>query len=304
MTKLDSNAYKFALISVFLWSTVATAFKFSLKYLSPELLVLYASLTSLIILFIILFIQNKINQVFKHIRDNLLLVLTLGIINPFLYYLVLFKAYDLLPAQEAQAINYTWALMLAFLSVPFLKQKLRLADIVAGIICYFGVLIIATKGEPFSLNFSNMDGVFLALFSTVLWAIYWIFNTKVKADPVVSLFANFLVATPFILVYCLINTDMVFPEATGLLAAIYVGLFEMGITFLFWLKAMQSATNTSKIANLIFISPFISLIFIYFILGEEIYISTLFGLGFIILGLLLQSSKKFNKENKKQEKVN
>ena len=90
----------------------------------------------------------------------------------------MFKAYDLLPAQEAQAINYTWALMLAFLSVIFLKQKLTVKDIFAGIICYFGVLIISTKGEPFSLNFSNIDGVLLALLSTVLWSMYWIINTK------------------------------------------------------------------------------------------------------------------------------
>lgn len=198
-----------------------------------------------------------------------------------------------MPAQEAQAINYTWALMLAFLSVPFLKQKLRLADIVAGIICYFGVLIIATKGEPFSLNFSNMDGVLLALLSTILWSLYWIFNTKSKSDSVVSLFCNFLFATPMILIYCLFTQDIVIPETKGLLSAIYVGLFEMGITFLFWQKAMQYAQNTSKIANLIFISPFISLIFIYFILNEPIYISTLFGLGFIIFGLVIQTTKKF-----------
>ena len=301
MLKSNSNAYKYALISVFLWSTVATAFKFSLQYLSPEQLVLYASLTSLIVLFIVLIVKNKLNQVFPYIKDNKFLILVLGIINPFLYYLVLFKAYDLLPAQEAQAINYTWALMLAFLSVPFLKQKLRFVDIVAGIICYFGVLIISTKGEPFSLSFSNTHGVFLALLSTILWALYWIFNTKSKADPIVSLFSNFLFATPLILIYCISTQAMIFPQFTGILGAIYVGLFEMGITFLFWLKAMQNTTNTSKIANLIFISPFISLIFIYFILGEAIYISTLFGLGFIILGLVIQSSKKFNR--KEQEKA-
>ena len=301
MLKSNSNAYKYALISVFLWSTVATAFKFSLQYLSPEQLVLYASLTSLIVLFIVLIVKNKLNQVFPYIKDNKFLILVLGIINPFLYYLVLFKAYDLLPAQEAQAINYTWALMLAFLSVPFLKQKLRFVDIVAGIICYFGVLIISTKGEPFSLSFSNTHGVFLALLSTILWALYWIFNTKSKADPIVSLFSNFLFATPLILIYCISTQAMIFPQFTGILGAIYVGLFEMGITFLFWLKAMQNAENTSKIANLIFISPFISLIFIYFILGEAIYISTLFGLGFIILGLVIQSSKKFNR--KEQEKA-
>lgn len=291
--KSNQIAYKYALIAVLLWSTVATAFKFSLQYLSPEELVLCASLTSLLILFIVLIIEKKINQVIPHIKSNFLNILILGSINPFLYYLVLFKAYDLLPAQEAQAINYTWALMLAFLSVPLLKQKLSLSDIVAGIVCYFGVLIISTKGDPFALSFSNLEGVFLALLSTVLWSLYWIFNTKSKADTVVSLFSNFLFATPIIIIYFILTQPINSLEVNGVLGAIYVGLFEMGITFLFWLKAMQSTTNTSKIANLIFISPFISLIFIYFILNEPIYISTLFGLGFIIFGLIIQSYKNF-----------
>ena len=215
----------------------------------------------------------------------------MGAINPFLYYLVLFKAYDLLPAQEAQAINYTWALMLTFLSVPLLKQKLSLSDIVAGIICYFGVLIISTKGDPFGMNFSNLEGVFLALLSTVLWALYWIYNTKSKSDPIVGLFVNFMFAIPLIVIYFLITQPLTLPNTNGVFGAIYVGLFEMGITFIFWLKAMQSSSNTSKIANLIFISPFLSLLFIYFIIKEPIYISTLVGLLFIIAGLVIQQKK-------------
>lgn len=286
-----NNAYKYALISVFLWSTVATAFKVSLSYLSPEELVLYASLTSLITLFVVLNFQKKLHLVFEYIKTNTILTLVLGAINPFVYYLVLFKAYDLLPAQEAQAINYTWALMLAFLSVPLLKKQLRLADIVAGIICYFGVLIISTKGDPFGLNFSNLDGVVLALLSTVLWSFYWIFNTKSKADPVVGLFSNFLFAMPMIFFYVLFTQEFSVPSVEGILGAVYVGLFEMGITFLFWLKAMQSAENTSKIANMIFLSPFLSLIFIYFIVKEPIYVSTLMGLLFIITGLIIQQKK-------------
>ena len=290
--KSQKVAYQYALISVLLWSTVATAFKVSLEYLTPIQLVLYATISSTIILFIIILKNNQLNQVFSYINENLLKVFTLALINPFLYYLVLFKAYDALPAQEAQAINYTWALMLAFLSVIFLKQKLTLSDIVAGIICYFGVLIISTKGEPFSLNFSNIDGVILALLSTILWSMYWIINTKSKVDPIVGLFSNFLLSLPIIFIYTISTEGIVIPEIKGLLAATYVGFFEMGITFLFWLKAMQNAVSTSKIANLIFISPFISLIFIHFIVGEDIYISTLIGLSTIIFGLFIQLVQK------------
>jgi drug/metabolite transporter (DMT)-like permease len=287
-----TSAYKYALISVFLWSTVATAFKVSLSYMTPESLVLYASTTSLIVLFVVLVIEKKLYLVITHIKNNSLLILLLGAINPFLYYLVLFKAYDLLPAQEAQSINYTWALMLSLLSVPFLKHKLSIYDIIAGIVCYFGVLIIATKGAPFSLNFSNKEGLILALASTVLWSLYWIFSTKSKADSTVSLFCNFLFSFPMIIIYFIFTQPLELPNLSGLLGAVYVGLFEMGITFLFWLKAMQSTTNTSQIANLIFISPFLSLIFIYFILGEPILLSTIVGLTLIIFGLIFQQKSK------------
>jgi drug/metabolite transporter (DMT)-like permease len=75
------------------------------------------------------------------------------------------------------------------------------------------------------------------------------------------------------------------------LGAVYVGIFEMGITFVCWLFALKFSTNSAKVANLIFISPFLSLIFIYFLVGEQILVSTFIGLVFIITGLLIQTIK-------------
>lgn len=290
--KSQNLAYKYALIAIFFWSTVATAFKIALTYLNPITLVFFASISSMLILLCIIILKRQLKDVISYIINNWKLVLLLALINPFLYYLVLFKAYDALPAQEAQAINYTWALMLTFLSVIFLKQRLTINDIVAGIICYFGVLIIATKGEPFSLNFSNIQGVFLALLSTILWSMYWIINTKTKVEPIIGVFSNFIISIPIIGLYGYFSGSLhEVIELKGILAAVYIGFFEMGITFLFWLNAMQYAQSTSKIANLIFISPFLSLVFIHLILGEEIYYSTLFGLITIILGLIIQQLK-------------
>ena len=107
-----------------------------------------------------------------------------------------------------------------------------------------------------------------------------------------SLCAYFLVSLPFITIYILIFHSFSLPSIQGLLGATYVGLFEMGITFLLWLKALQVTPRISRISNLIFISPFISLIFIHFIVGEKIYISTIIGLIIIISGLALQQLKK------------
>jgi len=288
----QAQAYKYALIAVFFWSTVATAFKITLKFLTPLELLFYSSLSSLFILGAILIYQKKMKEAFTHLRSKPLLVLVLGGINPFVYYLVLFKAYDILPAQETQAINFTWALMLAYLGAIFLKHKLTRADILAGFICYFGVLIIATRGEPFSLNFSDFGGVMLALLSTVLWSFYWIFSRKTEVDATVGLFCNFLVGVILISIYIAFEGGINLPNFQATLGVIYVGFFEMGITFVFWLKAVNLTSSISKISNLIFLAPFLSLVFIHFFVGEEILLSTIVALFLIISGLVIQQKLK------------
>lgn len=293
--KNQKKAYIYALISVFLWSTVASVFKISLETLSVSQLVFFAILTSTVALFTIVVAKNLLNEVLQHFKKNFKYILLLGFINPFLQYITLFKAYDLLPVQEAQTINFTWALMLTYLSIPLLGHKLKKEDVIAGLICYFGVLIIATKGNPFSLEFTNIYGVILALLTTVFWSLYWIFNTKIEVNPVVGLFSNFLISLPFVLIYFIYVGEYTVNDIKGVAGAIYVGLFEMSITFMFWLNAMKMTYSTSKIANLIFIAPFLSLIFIYLFVGEKILLATLLGLVLIVLGLLIQQSKNLKK---------
>jgi drug/metabolite transporter (DMT)-like permease len=284
----QTQAYAFALTAVLFWSTVATAFKLSLRYLDPAQLLFYANIVSIITLFLVLLVQKKLHLLAQYSKYDLARAAALGFLNPFLYYTVLFKAYDLLPAQEAQPLNYTWAIMLALLSIPLLKQRLGLKEFGAIVVSYFGVVVIATHGDFLALRFSNIAGVLLALGSTVIWALYWIYNTKDGKDPVPSLFLNFVFGFPFVLAWTLIFSDVQVTSAKGLLGAAYVGVFEMGITFVFWLNALRLSSSTAKVGTLIFFSPFLSLIFIHFLVGEEILLSTIVGLAFIVLGTVLQ----------------
>lgn len=296
MTK-QSKAYLYGLTAVFFWSTVSTAFKLSLTYLSSAQLLLLACVFSSVVLGSVLVIQGRFHLVFQLGKKDYLASVLFGALNPLVYYLVLFRAYELLPAQEAQTINYTWALTMTLLAAPLLGHKLTLKDIAAAIICYSGVLILATKGDVLGLNFTSLTGVGLALFSTILWALYWIMNTRDQRDPVVGLFLNFMCALPLVLIYCAFYGELKWMPWQGVLGAAYVGVFEMGLTFVLWLSAMKLTNSTAKISNLIFIAPFLALIFISTLLGEEILPSTLYGLAFILSGLVLQqlsfSSKAF-----------
>ncbi len=282
------RAYLFGLATVLIWSTVATAFKIALRHLDHLQLLLVADAVSVLTLALILAAQGKLPLLLRLGRGELLRCALLGALNPFLYYTVLFKAYALLPAQVAQPLNYTWAITLSLLSVPLLGQKLTRRDLLAICVSYAGVVILSTQGRLTALDSGSPLGVALALGSTLIWALYWIGNTRSATDPVLALFLNFAFALPLVLAATLLFSEMPPASAEGLLAAAYVGVFEMGVSFVLWLSALRLTTSAARIGNLIFLSPFLSLFFIGTILGEGIQATTYAGLVLILGGNLLQ----------------
>ncbi|MCG8429192.1 MAG: DMT family transporter [Chromatiales bacterium] len=288
----QQKALSYAITTVLLWSTVATAFKLSLGYLSPLQLLFYACLTSSLTLFVLIMFTGRFAILTTLKRHDLKRGVLLGLLNPLLYYLVLFKAYDLLPAQEAQPINYTWAITLSLLSVPLLGHRLSRIELLSILVCYTGVVVIVTHGEPFTLSFSSLPGVALALISTLIWSFYWIYNTRIKLDPVVSLFLNFITALPLLGLLMWVTGGFHSITVEGIAGAVYVGIVEMGVAFVLWLQAMRLTTSTVRIATLIYFAPFLSLVLIHFLVGEEILWSSIAGLILIVAGNLIQRGGK------------
>ena len=194
----EHRAFKLGLSAVMLWSTVATAFSISLRYLTPLQLVALASAVSWCFLSLRLLQPARWQALRATAMRDRLFGLAMGWLNPALYYLVLFAAYDRLPAQEAMAINYSWGITLALIAAPLLGQKLSLYSLLTCGISYFGIVVIATRGEPEALNFAQPEGVALALLSTLIWSLYWVINARKEIDPEVQLFLNFTGALPLL----------------------------------------------------------------------------------------------------------
>lgn len=291
----QKKAYLFASVAVFFWSTVATAFKLGLQGLDFIQLIFIASGITVGILFILLLIQGKFlllkHTTFRDVTRSMLL----GALNPFAYYLILFRAYSLLPAQLAQPLNMVWPITLAILSIPLLKQKIRWQSFLALFVSFTGIVFISSQGEISGFMKTNFAGVFLAVSSSIIWALYWIFNVMDKRDEIVKLFLNFSFGFIYLIPSLLVFSDFDFPPGISIWAAIYTGFFEVGFTYVFWMKAMNYSPDNAKTGNLVFIAPFVSLIYIHLILKETIYITTFIGLLFIIGGILMQQNlKKLN----------
>jgi drug/metabolite transporter (DMT)-like permease len=284
----QNKAYIFAGTAVLMWSTVGSAFKLTLARISPLQMLLFASFVSIVVLFCILLIQKKLPILIASRPKDLFHSALNAILNPFLFYIVLFFSYDMLLTQEAMVINFTWPLPLTLLSIIILKQKISWKSVMAIMISFFGIVIIATKGDFQTLKFENPAGVALALGSTLIWSFFWIVNMRDKRDEVVKLFLNFLFGFLYMLVTAIIMDIVVIPDWQAIAGVLYIGVFEMGVAYVFWLKGLQLSSTTAKVSNLLFIAPFISLVLINLIVGEQLLWTTLAGLGFITVGIVLQ----------------
>jgi len=286
-----NNAVMLGLMTVLFWSTSATAFKLTLRTLDVLQLLLVAIATATLILGGYLAITGRMARVFALERRKILRSLVLGFLNPFVYYWMAVKAYDLLPAQVVQPINYTWVITLSLLAVPLLKQPLTRYQILATLVSYAGVVVLSYRsgtGEEISYV-----GVFLAISCTLIWALYWIANVKSQEDPVVDIFLNFLFALPFTALACALFSSLSIRDVHGILGALWIGCFEFGFAFITWIIALKKAGSTHYVTNLIFLTPFVSLIFIRLVLGEQILTQTYVGLGMIILGIVVQKTGEY-----------
>lgn len=286
--KNPKKAYAFALLAIIFWSTVASAFKIALNELNFLHLLLISNLIAILATFLVLILNGKFQKIFSynikyHARSALL-----GFLSPFLYYIILFKAYSLLPAQIAQPLNFTWPVILTVLSIPLLGQKISVKNILALVVSFTGVFFISSQGNLINYKIIEPFGVFLALISSVVWSLFWILNMKDKRDDEIKLFFNFFFSGIYIIITCMIFSDFNFNLTVSFYAAIYSGIFEMGITFILWLKALQLSKTTDRVTNLVYIAPFLSLILIHFVLKEDIFFTSIIGLILIVLGIIIQ----------------
>jgi len=292
--KQQTKAYLFAAFAVLCWSTVGSAFKLALREVDYFNLLFWSVLVSLFVFVIFLSFKQEWSFVKHQSGKDVLRSALLGGLNPFLYYFVLFQAYDLLLAQEALTLNYMWPVVLVLLSIPVLKQKISFLSFVAILISFFGSFVIATGGDIIGFKFTDAYGVALAAGSTVIWAVFWLLNIKDKRNESVKLFMNFVFGFFYILINGVCSQKIVFPEFNGIIGVAYVGVFEMGVTFFLWMKALSLSKTTAKVSNLIYFAPFLSLIIVNLTIGEEIKTATIVGLVLIIGGILMQGvvSKK------------
>lgn len=283
----DKNkAIIYAVVAVLSWSTVATMFKITLRHFTYFEMLLVASFSALAVFAVAITIQKKWGELKRLTRSQWSWGMMVGLLNPVIYYLVLFKSYDLLPAQVAQPINYFWPILLLVLLAIIARKPIPKLKYVGMFISLSGVTLISLGTGKINGESLSVSGLLLALLSAFLWATYWIVNNQSKKmDANIALFLSFLFGSVYLSVMALfIGVNL--SSTTGFFSAVYVGIFEMGIPFIFFGLAIRKTSNPTLVNQMCYLSPFISLFLIRTFLGEQIYLTTYGGLFLIIFGII------------------
>ena len=284
--KDNNKALLFVGITVLSWSTVASAFKIALREFTYYELLLVASGTALLVFAVVITFQKKWRLVNGISKKQFAIYALTGFLNPAFYYLVLFKSYELLPAQIAQPINYFWPILLTIMLAVFTRQPIAAIKYIGMVISFAGVVLISLGPKRVAGEDISLTGILLAFFSAFIWAGFWILNKKSQqTDNTVNLFMSFLFGFGYLLIGTLF-VEVNLRSVNGMLASMYSGLFEMAIPFIFFGLALRKTNNPALINQLCYLSPFLSLFLIHFILGEKIYLTTIIGLLLIIAGIL------------------
>ncbi len=299
-TKKIGKEYLFAVAAIIAWGTCAPVCKAATETLSEEFFLFMSSALAFVSLLILNILnRGKIKEKNYKPRDFTLMAL-FGFIGICLYMYFYYIGIARLPSAEACTINYLWPIMIVFFSIPILKEKLTLKKVVAILISFCGITLVATQGNFVSVAGIDFAGVFFCLAAVICYGFFCVLLKKYDYDEMLVFCIAYLITTIFSGIICIVNNSFSAITPDSYVGILWNGVIVNAAAYLLWAKALNSG-ETSKISNIAYLTPFLSLMFGKILLDENISVSSFIGLCFIVFGILIQLIK-INRKTKKSDK--
>jgi drug/metabolite transporter (DMT)-like permease len=284
---MKNISYLYVSLSVILWGSTAAVAKLLLRDMSSLQILFYTSLISAVSLFVIILFQKKLQLIKTYTKSDYWKFMYMGFLGIFLYYIFLFQGLTYAPAQEAFIVNYTWPIWVIIFAILILKEKIGLRKIVAILLGFIGVYFVATKGE--FIGIENLRGDLFALAGAVAYGLFSVLTKKHNYEKFTSMMFYNIFTFIFIAITSIFFFEVPTIESQQVLGLLWLGVMTSSLAHIFWFLALKHG-DTAKMSGIIYLTPFVSLVYIFILLKESILISSVTGLIIIVAGILLQSN--------------
>ncbi|MGN0708887.1 MAG: DMT family transporter [Anaerovoracaceae bacterium] len=284
--------YTFALLTVIIWATMAAAVKLMLSSVPDlEALCISAVFAFLFLLLVNVF-TGKIKELGRYKSKDYLTMAALGFVGLFLYSALYYYGLSKLSSQTACILNYLWPAALVLFSCIILREKITALKIAALAMSFAGVMIMSSGASESGAH--SASGVIACILAALCYGLYCVLNRKKDYDQNISMMVVWLtvaicsaVSGPWLETWAPIS-------GTQWIGLLWLGVVVDAIAYLLWALALTGTENIAGIANLAYLTPFLSLIFSALILHEHVTARDLAALLFIVGGIVMQ--KIFDKE--------
>ncbi len=283
------RAYLFAVVPIVLWAStplLVTELTAELPILQVNWLVTGFSIASLSMTLTVL---GRWQRLRDYSKKDMRTMLVLGATGLFPYTTLYYLAFALAPAAAGNSniINYLWPIWIVILAIPTLKERLGWRKILGIVLSFAGVYLILTGGQWIRFSLEHLPAYLSAAAGAFFWGMFSIQNKRHQFEALTAMFVYNVAAILFFALVALLASPLVWPTTRSWLLLFLLGGIVNGFSYLFWILALR-AGDTAKIANLVYITPFLSLVYLAVFQKRPITAVQLSALLLVVSGPVIQ----------------
>ena len=284
---MKKNYHFYAIITIIFWALAFVFTKLTLQYFDVYSLSFLRYFSASLTLIVMIFFM-KIN---KPKKEDFLIYLFSGTIGFSIYVILFTKGAGMVSSATGSIVIAMVPVFTALFSSIFYNEKLKTYQWFAIGIEFIGILVLTLMNGIFSIN----EGVLWLLLAALCLATYNLLQRKLtkKYTAIEASTYSIFIGTVFLFIFAprAIQKTIVAPIEQLVYVSI-LGIFSSALAYIFWAKAISLAEKTTYVSNYMFVTPFLTTILGFIMMGEVPDYSTILGGIIILTGLFL-----FNKES-------
>ena len=280
--------YIYAGLTVFIWATMAAITKMLLSDIPNMETLAISSAFAFVFLLIINIKNGLLREMNRYSIKDYGVMAGLGFLGLFLYSALYYYGLTQLSSQEACILNYLWPIMLVIFSCIILKEKLTAIKAIAMICSFLGIIVLST-GNGNVTDGNAALGIISCIVAAACYGLFSVLNKKADYNQNIAMMIIWLVVAVCSAILGLMTENWVPINGMQWLGIIWLGVIIDAVAYLLWALALKGIENTAKVANLAYLTPFLSVIVSAIVLKEQVQLRAIIALVFIVGGILLQS---------------
>lgn len=278
----------YGVIAILIWATAAPTAKALLSGLPNYEAITIPCLFAAAFMLTANTLNGKIRLLRRCTAKELAIMAGLGVLGPFLNAAFYYEGLTRLSSQEACVMNYLWPIMLVLFSVLLLGERMTGAKAAAMLCSFAGVAVMSSGGAAQSGGGRPM-GIVCCILGAVCYGLFSVLNKKADLDQTVTMMVLWPTTAACALLAGALTETWVPIRGMQWLGLAWLGIASNAVAYLLWAWALSGERETAFIANLAYLTPFLSVVISAIFLKEGLQLRALAALVLIVGGILLQN---------------